>query len=42
MQVTTPTEHLENPYQAFVRARAQAALRQAVSSQKEARYEATP
>jgi hypothetical protein len=42
MQVTAPAVQAENPYQAFVRARTQAVLRQAVSRQEEARYEATP
>jgi hypothetical protein len=42
MQVTAAAAHTENPYQAFVRARAQTVLRQAVSKQEEARREATP
>jgi hypothetical protein len=39
---TTPAEHPENPYQAFVNARAQEVMRRAVSRQEEVRHEASP
>jgi hypothetical protein len=42
MQVIAPAVHTENPYQAFVRTRAQEVLRQVVTRQEEVRYEATP
>jgi hypothetical protein len=36
------TEHAENPYQAFVNARAKAVMRHALSRQEEVRHEASP
>jgi hypothetical protein len=42
MPGTTPAEHPENPYQAFVNARAKAVMRHALSRQEEVRHEASP
>jgi hypothetical protein len=42
MQVTAPAVQAENPYQAFVSARAQEVMRRALSRQEEVRHEAAP
>jgi hypothetical protein len=42
MPEITPAEHPENPYQAYVNARAQAVMRRVLSRQEEVRHEASP